>query len=108
MRIILAERIKHARIAKGKTQEEMAYLIGITRATYGYYENGKVLPPVDKLVKLAKYFHVSLDHLVGIDDDQKAIAEKIIELSNMMLSSTNIYMDTLKQLTGENTNEENK
>lgn len=65
MRKILAKRLKEQRLNKGKTQEDIANLLDISRANYGYYENGKNLPPIDKVLTLANYFKVSLDYLVG-------------------------------------------
>lgn len=68
MRKILAKRIKNERLNVGKTQEEMAKLLGIQRAAYGYYENGKTLPPIDNVLILAKFFGVSIDYLVGNEE----------------------------------------
>lgn len=73
MRKILAERIKQERIALGKTQGEMAALLDISRANYGYYENGKNLPPIDKVLTLAHYFGVSVDYLVGNEREAKKL-----------------------------------
>lgn len=51
------------------TQGEVASIIGITQSTYSAYENGSVKNiPVDALIKLCKYYHVSLDYLVGLSD----------------------------------------
>lgn len=46
-------------------QVELAAYLNITQATYSDYENGKINIPVESLVKLADYYHVSLDYLVG-------------------------------------------
>ena len=46
-------------------QVELAAYLNITQATYSDYENGKINIPVESLAKLADYYHVSLDYLVG-------------------------------------------
>lgn len=77
MREILCERLKEQRLKHKKTQEEIAHLLDISRANYGYYENGKNLPPIDKVLTLANYFGVSVDYLVGNEDNKKTFDFKI-------------------------------
>lgn len=77
MREILCERLKEQRLKNKKTQEEMAELLDISRANYGYYENGKNLPPIDKILILANYFGVSVDYLVGNEKHKKTFDFKI-------------------------------
>ncbi len=49
-------------------QSKMAEHLGITTRAYQMYENGTNGPGVDNLIKLADYFDVSLDYLVGRTD----------------------------------------
>lgn len=70
MREILCERIKTERNEKNATQDDVAKILGISRANYGYYENGKSLPPLDKLLALARYFGVSVDYLIGNEEKE--------------------------------------
>lgn len=42
-----------------------------TRGTIGNFENGNKKPSLDMLIKLADYFDVSIDYLVGRTDDPK-------------------------------------
>lgn len=94
MRKALAQRIKQERIKRNKTQEEIATMLNIQRATYGYYENGKVLPPVDNLVKLANYFDVTIDYLVGMEEETpldvvQTLKNLLIEVKQNKLTTTN-------------------
>lgn len=41
------------------------------RETYSQYENGQRQIPIDVLVKLARYYGVSTDYLLGLTDDKK-------------------------------------
>lgn len=77
MREILCERLKELRLKNKKTQEEIAHLLDISRANYGYYENGKNLPPIDKVLTLANYYNVSLDYMVGNEENKKTFDFKI-------------------------------
>ena len=43
----------------------MAELLNITPRNYQRYESGEVDPPTSKLIKLADYFDVSTDYLLG-------------------------------------------
>lgn len=62
---IFSKRLKDMRRDKGKTQDEMSKLLNIRRSTYGEYERGKIVPPIDKMKVLADYFGVSVDYLMG-------------------------------------------
>lgn len=58
-------KIKTLRKEHKKTQQNIADLLNIRRSTYGEYERGKILPPMDKMKILAEYFNVSVDYLIG-------------------------------------------
>lgn len=57
--------LKLLRKNAGKTQEEMAQFLNTTHRTYGRYEQGQFEPSIETLIKLADYYQVSLDYLVG-------------------------------------------
>lgn len=58
-------RLKEVRKSKGKTQSEVAKVVGISQNNYSYWENGKVKIDNNSLTKLANYFNVSIDYLLG-------------------------------------------
>lgn len=62
---LFSQRLKYLRKEKGKTQQDMADFMNIRRSTYGEYERGKIVPPMDKLKVLADFFSVSVDYLMG-------------------------------------------
>jgi len=62
---MLAERLKDLRAKKGVTQDDVADFIGVSKSAYGYYEAGRNMPSVETLLRLAKYFSVSTDYLLG-------------------------------------------
>ena len=63
-----AIRLKELRIEKGVSQTQVAKDIEISKSAYNYYENGIKEPTVSVLIKLADYFNVCIDYLVGRQD----------------------------------------
>lgn len=61
-----AERLKTLRENAGKKRQEVADSLGITRASLEYYEKGKRKPDIEVLAKVAKYYGVSTDYLLGL------------------------------------------
>lgn len=65
---IWSTRLKELRIQNNLSQAEVAKVIQCSQVAYGMYELGKRKIPVDKMVELAKYYHVSLDYLAGLSE----------------------------------------
>lgn len=59
------ERIREIREDKSLTQQNIADLLHISQRTYSDYESGRTRIPIDSLLKLAKYYDVSVDYLSG-------------------------------------------
>ncbi len=57
--------LKFYRIKLKKTQKEFAETLHIRQSSYCYYEDGKTRIPIDKLVKLAQTYHISINDLCG-------------------------------------------
>ena len=51
----------------GTTHLELAKAIGVGRSTVSHYIAGRTEPDIATLIKIADYFHVSVDYLVGRD-----------------------------------------
>lgn len=60
--------LKSLRIQRNKTQQEIADILGISRQGYAKYENNLGEPDNSTLSKLADYFEVSTDYLLGRTD----------------------------------------
>lgn len=63
------EIFKDLRTKKSVTQLAIAEYLGVTPRTIRFYETGERKPDFDGLIKLADYFEVSLDYLVGRSND---------------------------------------
>ena len=58
-------RLKELRKAKGDSQKDTAYTVGVSQQAYARYEKGDREPKIATLIKLADYFDVSVDYLIG-------------------------------------------
>lgn len=59
------ERIRDLREDNDLKQKDLASYLSVDQSTYSDYENGRINVPVDMLIKIAEYYNVSLDYLVG-------------------------------------------
>ena len=57
--------IKNLRIDNDLKQSDLASYLSIDQTTYSKYELGRLSIPVDVLIKLADYYGVSVDYLLG-------------------------------------------
>ena len=76
---ILSENIRYLRGKLNLSQQRVADDLLITRGRYGKYEDGATEPPLDILVRISKYYNVSIDLLVTINVSKYSIDE-IMEL----------------------------
>lgn len=65
------ERIIQIKRDKKLLQKDIATAIGITIRNYQRYEKGEAQPTLPVLLRLADYFEVSIDYLVGRTDNPK-------------------------------------
>lgn len=68
---MFGERLKKLRKIKNRTQDQVATDLKLTRAQYSHFENNRNEPDQETLVKLADYYGVTTDYLLGrkVDDD---------------------------------------
>lgn len=65
------DNIRNLREDNDKLQVELAAYLDVKQTTYSKYELGKINIPVDVLIKLADYYDVSIDYLVGRSKEKK-------------------------------------
>ncbi|MFL2099727.1 helix-turn-helix domain-containing protein [Desemzia sp. FAM 24101] len=95
-------KLKELRKSKRLTQGEMAEILEIARTTYANYEQGTREPDNKILNKLADYFQVSTDYLLGRDVPKWATPEDLIDLEEIL--NNNVHM----AYGGEDLTEEDK
>lgn len=64
----MKDRLKSLRKEKGINQKAVAEAIGITTSAYSNYEQGTREPSLEILVALCKFYEVSADYLLGLED----------------------------------------
>ena len=62
------DRIRNLREDNDLRQKEVAKLLNITQQQYSLYEKGYRLMPIDMIKKLAKYYNVDMNYIVGISN----------------------------------------
>ena len=65
---MLNQRIRELRTLRSISQVELAVALGVTKQSVSNWENDNIQPSIDILIKLAKYFNVSTDYLLALDD----------------------------------------
>lgn len=61
---ILACVLRYFRKFHGLTQKDVSDVLGISQQTYAGYESGKHQPNLETLIRIADFYHLSLDYLV--------------------------------------------
>jgi len=77
---MLGEQIKNLRMSRGLNQVEMAKVFGVTKQSVSNWENGNIMPSIDMLVKIACYFSVSTDYLLGLSEKHALNTDGLSEL----------------------------
>ncbi|MBP3571831.1 MAG: helix-turn-helix transcriptional regulator [Clostridia bacterium] len=67
------QRLKDLREDHDLTQSDVAEILQTTREQVSKYETGKQMMGIDKYIKLAKYYNVTLDYLVGLIDTPRKL-----------------------------------
>ena len=85
-------RLKELKERSGKTQARIAEDLGVTPQAFSYYVNGRE-PDYDTLIRIATYFGVSTDYLLGVSDT------KYLEnsLASMELGLSDEAIENLKK-----------
>ena len=63
-------RLKDLREDSDLKQKEIAEYLHIKQNTYSQYENGQRQLPIDILIKLAQYYNVTTDYILGLTEER--------------------------------------
>ncbi len=78
-------RLRKLRVEKGMSQEKVAKYIGISRTGYNRYESGDI-KPVRRLKELSQLFGVSIDYILGQDEDGAPVEQQNEEFYQKYMS----------------------
>lgn len=67
------------------TMKQLGANLGMAESTVSLYENGKRSPDVQTLIRFADYFNVSLDYLLGRNEDHVAAANEMSDEEKELL-----------------------
>lgn len=70
------ENIRNLRKKYDKLQIELAMYLNVRQTTYSKYELGKIQLPLDILLKLADFYDVSIDYIVGRSTNDSSFKER--------------------------------
>lgn len=73
----MKSRIKELRKKRGLMQQRLASELGITQQMLSKYERDVTLIKVDVLKKIAKYFNVTTDYLLGVSDVKRDLQRQM-------------------------------
>ena len=100
-------KLKELRKTKGISQDEVANALGITLRTYQNYEYGQREPNIEMINKIADFFGVTTDYLLGREPQPNPLAmlnisvndKKFIEIYNELSDlHKQIFVDTMIKL----------
>ena len=57
--------LKELRIERGISQRKLGEILGVVNQTISFWETGSREPDLDSLFKIANYFNVTIDYLLG-------------------------------------------
>lgn len=69
-------RLKEIRKQNNLTQDQVAAIIGVAKTTYCNYEIGRTEMEFNSIIKLAKYYNVSIDYLMGVEETENIYISK--------------------------------
>lgn len=92
---MLNEQIRSLRINMGISQIELAKKLGVTKQSVSNWENDNILPSIEMLIKIATFFGVSTDYLLGLDKKRTLDIEN---LSEIQIAHIQLLVDDLRKI----------
>lgn len=65
---IFCERFKELRQSNKLSTIKLGELLNVSNSTITRWENGNIIPSIENLYNICKYFGVSADYLIGLED----------------------------------------
>ncbi|AEB15415.1 helix-turn-helix domain-containing protein [Treponema succinifaciens] len=90
---MLNEQIRELRNIRGISQIQLANKLGVTKQSVSNWENDNILPSIEMLVKIANFFEVSTDYLLGLDKKRTLDVENLTEIQ---ISHIQLIVDDLR------------
>lgn len=89
----LNENIRQLRLARNLSQVDLANALGVTKQSVSNWENNNIQPSIDMLVRLAEFFSVSTDSMLGLNHRKYL---EISELTDFQLAHISAIIDDIR------------
>ena len=100
-------KIKEFRIKNNYSQQEIAKLLNTSQSNYSKYERNEIEPDLKTLIRLADYFHTTIDSLLEhevpylldksiLTNEQSNLIDKITNLNREQCMLVDAYIEGLK------------
>jgi len=93
--MIIAKKIKELRQENNITQPQIAEKVGVAKSMISQWESEKNEPKATYIIRLAQFFNVSTDYLLGLSDDLGNV------VNNNLSETENYLINLLRQLNSE-------
>lgn len=92
-------RLKQLRSELSIRQSEMAQILGVPLTTYSNWEQGRSFPSVERLPRIAAFFDVTVDYLLGTNPDtvNRRIIEQLSALSDEKRQAVEVVLRSMAQ-----------
>jgi transcriptional regulator with XRE-family HTH domain len=83
----IAKTLRDLRFKSGLSQQGLALKIGVTRSSYGAYEEGRAFPSIQVLRKLTIFYNFSsIEAMLNEEEPLKKVEEEILYCRYMLLN----------------------
>ena len=92
-------RIKYLRQSRELNQVQLADKLGVKKQSISNWENDNIMPSIDMLIKIADFFHVSTDYLLG-REMQETNAPHLLDITGLtprQIEHIQFIIDDLRQ-----------
>ena len=93
---MICETIRSLRENAGYSQAELARKLGVTRSSINAWESGLSAHTAVYIVELAKLFHVSTDHILGLENTHQISLTGLTDEEIHIIYSLLKYFDSHK------------
>lgn len=83
---MIGKRLRLLRTERKITQEELGKVLGVGKTTISQYESETRKPDAEMLRRIAEYFNVSVDYLLGLIDEKVSFLKENIPTYNKQVA----------------------
>lgn len=96
---MFAIRLKNLRQSKKLNQVQLAQRLGVKKQSVSNWENSNIMPSIDMLIKIADFFSVSTDYLLGRNIQQESAPNTldITGLTPEQIAHIQLIVDDLRK-----------